>query len=107
MCEPISMIMMAASAAASVGGMMMSNAAAKKQKQADQYAQDKAMKELNKPRAVAAPVSRNPGATVRLGTGNETESVDDGSNDPIATSYYQKRKAGNFLGNLGKSSVTL
>lgn len=55
--------------------------------------------------ASPAPNARSPGATVRIGTGadNDTTKTD----NAVRSTFVEKRKAGNALGNLGRSGLAL
>ena len=56
--------------------------------------------------AIAAPTSRAPGATVRLGN-NSNDITNGDTNDPSKDKFTEKRAAGNALGNLGKSGLAI
>lgn len=96
MCEPVSMIMMAMSGVAGLAGTMMASKAAKSTPAPPPAA-------IPKP-AAAPPVNRNPGATIRLGTGKQDE-ADAESGSPMYGGAVVKRQSGSGLGNLGKSSL--
>lgn len=57
--------------------------------------------------AIAAPTSRTPGATVRLGAGEDdiSNSLTNEPNQPMG--FTERRSSGNSLGNLGKSGLAL
>jgi hypothetical protein len=55
--------------------------------------------------AAPAPNSRNPGATVRIGTGALDKRSDAGVGRDV--NFVEKRKAGQSLGGLGRSGLAL
>lgn len=57
--------------------------------------------------AIAAPTSRTPGATVRLGDSSDdiTNNLNPESQTP--TIFAEQRSSGNSLGNLGRSGLAL
>jgi len=55
--------------------------------------------------ASPAPNARAPGATVRIGTGAEDDTTK--STNATRSTFVEKRKAGNALGNLGRSGLAL
>lgn len=58
--------------------------------------------------AIAAPTSRTPGATVRLGNGDADITNDLNPDNNTATGgFVEQRVSGNSLGNLGRSGLAL
>lgn len=56
--------------------------------------------------ATATPTARAPGATVRIGTGQD-EGTNTEANTPNATKFVAKRISGSAYNNLGKSGLAL
>lgn len=56
--------------------------------------------------ATATPGTRAPGATVRVGTGQD-EGTNTDSNTPNAPKFVAKRSSGQAFNNLGKSGLAL
>lgn len=95
MCDPLTMIGLALGA---VGSFMGSS-----QKAADPPAAAPVQAS-----AIAAPTSRTPGATVRLG--NASDDIQNDLNPDNSTpnsGFVEQRIAGNSLGNLGRSGLAL
>lgn len=94
MCEPLSLMAMASLGGGllGLGGSLMSSTPEPPAAQVP---------------AIAAPTSRNPGATVRIGNSDNDITNNLSTEDPSKPVFNERRTTGNALGNLGKSSLIL
>lgn len=90
MCDPITMIGLALGALGAVGSLT-------------QKIPEPPEAEMP---AIAAPTSRAPGATVRLGNSDD-DIKNTGTTDPNRPQFSERRASGNSLGNLGRSSLAI
>jgi hypothetical protein len=95
MCDPVTLILGMVSIASSAAGAM----AAAGQKTPEPPAAETP--------AIAAPTSRNPGATVRLGNSEADIKNTDSTQPNAVTPVAETRVAASSLGNLGKSGLAI